>query len=43
LLFRVETYIIYSPPSGDDADGDDVVYNRSFYLLGAAKCCVSFK
>jgi hypothetical protein len=25
LLFRVETYIIYSPQRGDGADEDDVV------------------
>ena len=32
LLFRVETYIIYSPQSGDGADVDDVVYTFPFLV-----------
>jgi len=32
LLFRVETYIILSPQSGDGAGADDIMYNRSFFV-----------
>jgi hypothetical protein len=30
LLFRVETYIIYSSPGGDGANADDVVCTIPF-------------
>jgi hypothetical protein len=30
LLFRVETYIIYSSPGGDGANADDVVCTVPF-------------
>jgi hypothetical protein len=43
LLFREETYIILSPHGGDDADEDDIMYNRSFFIVAArdAMHCVS--
>ena len=37
----METYIIWSPHGGDVADGDDVMYNRSFNLLRSVTFALS--
>jgi len=37
-MFRVETYIICTPHGGDGANGDGIMYNRSFFFAIGKHC-----